>query len=52
MLQEENTSDKKYEKRGQEEECQLRILIPLKASPLFRSLKKTSPLKMTDEYVY
>jgi hypothetical protein len=49
VLQEDNKSDKKYEKRGQEEESQLRIIIPLKASPFFRCLGKRHRLKMTDE---
>jgi hypothetical protein len=49
VLQEENRNEKKYEKRGQEEESELRILILLKASPLFRCLGKRHRLKVTDE---
>jgi hypothetical protein len=49
ILQDENKIEKKYEKRGQEEESQLRIIIPTKASPLSRCLGKRHRLKMTDE---
>jgi hypothetical protein len=48
LLQEENKNEK-YEKRGQEEESELRILIFLKASPLVRCLGRCHSLKMTDE---
>jgi hypothetical protein len=40
MLQEENRNENKYEYRGQEEGSELRILILLKASPLFCCLGK------------
>jgi hypothetical protein len=49
MLQEKNKNEKKYEKRGQEEESELRILILLRASPLFPCLGKCHRLKVTDE---
>jgi hypothetical protein len=49
MLQEKNKNEKKYEKRGQEEESELRILILLRASPLFPCLEKCHRLKVTDE---
>jgi hypothetical protein len=45
MLQEQNKNEKKCEKREQEEESELRILIFLKASPLFRYLGKCHCLK-------
>jgi hypothetical protein len=50
MLQEENINDKKYKKMGQEKESELRILILLKASPLFRCLGKRHRLKVTDDH--
>jgi hypothetical protein len=48
-LQEENKNEKKFEKRGQDEESELHILVLLKASPLSRCLGKPHLLKVTDE---
>jgi hypothetical protein len=47
MLQEENKNEKKYEKRGKKKKSELRILILLKASPLFRCLGQRHRLKVT-----
>jgi hypothetical protein len=48
MLQEKNKNEK-YREKGAREESKLRILILLKASPLFHCLGKRHSLKVTDE---